>query len=44
VIFLRDTAGNENVGVVSSVMAGVAQCNRWQGVVSATKSYAASSA
>ena len=41
---LAGTAGNGNVAVVSSVMAGVAALNRCAGQVSATKSYAASSA
>ena len=40
---LAGTAGNGNVGVVSSVMAGVAP-STVAGLVSATKSYAASSA
>jgi hypothetical protein len=44
VIFLRPTAGNGKVAGVSSGMASVAQGNWWQGLVSATKSYAASSA
>jgi len=40
VTFLPSTAGNENSGIVSSVMAAVAGANEREELASATKSYA----